>query len=361
MSKIKISAGAKTPAVAATEYRLPGRSERVVGANGEINASSKRDLLSNVFALTAAASRGEVITAGEAGRREQLRKQNNELLAAARNDASAHRILGEKMSDALYITGNREGFLRMLLTRLDLQQGQIPRFKVYMQNVTAVVATEATQVQTQIVEDKWIYPPEIELIARPFVPLKEMNQSPGDVLAEKFVEAQTSLMVAEDRLLTGAANRVVGLSNDLTVIAGQLTPYTFAQVANNVERWGLKSAYALLASDFKQDIIGNAEFQVALDPVARHELLLTGMLGTMYGMPVLSDAYRHPEHKVLNPGEFYVFSDPLNLGAYADRGGIDSQPTDITQEKVAGKGWVLTQPFSMALASSRAVAKGLRV
>lgn len=359
MAKIKISAS-RTPTVA-TEYRIGDRKERAVGHNGELNASSKKDLWNQVMAFTSAASSGQVITASEAEKREAITARNKQLLLAARNDPQAHRLLGEKMSDSLYITGNREGFARMLLTKVDVQQGSVPRFPVRMKNVTAMVSTSPTKVQSQIVRDKWLTPPEVQLIARPFVPENEINQSQGDVLAEKFVEAQEAMMVTEDRLLTAMANRYVGLDNNLTILTGQLTPYTLMQVANNVSRWGLKTPYCLMASDFLQDFIGNQDFYTAMDPVARHELLLTGQLAVAYGMTVISDAYRHPEHKVLNRGEFFVFSDALNLGAYSDRGAIKSDPITILEEKVAGRGWVMTESWASALTGGRAVAKGIRV
>jgi hypothetical protein len=116
----------------------------------------------------------------------------------------------------------------------------------------------------------------------------------------------------------------------------------------------------LLASDLYQDIIGNSEFYSAIDPVARHELLLTGELATMYGMTLTSDAYRHPEHRVLSQGEFFVISDSLNHGAYSDRGGVQSQPIDISTEGVPGRGWVIHEPLAMAIANSRSVSKGIR-
>ena len=180
------------------------------------------------------------------------------------------------------------------------------------------------------------------------------------MLEEKFVEATEAVMVSEDRLMYNLMNQVVGLDNNLQIISGQLTPYTLAQVMTNVNRWGLKTPYVLIASDLMHDVIGNQEFYTAMDPVARHELLLTGEIGVLYGMTVVSDAYRHPEHKVLNQGEFFVMADALNFGAYSDRGGLQSQPIDIGVEKIPGRGWVVYETFALAIANSRAVAKGLR-
>jgi hypothetical protein len=291
----------------------------------------------------------------------QTAETSRDLVKAAFNDPEAHRVLGERMADALYITANRQGFMRKYLTQIKVEQGAIPRFPLRTKNVTAVYSTSPTKIQAQVTRDKWFTPPELQLVTRPFIPMNELNQSAGDVLQEKYVEATEAIMVAEDRLWYNQVNQIVGIDNPLSVISGQLTPYTFAQVMTNVTRWGLKAPHVLFATDLYQDIIGNADFFQAIDPVARHELLLTGEIGVLYGCTITSDAYRHPEHKVLNQGEFFVISDALNHGAYSDRGGLQSQPIDISIEKFPGRGWVMYESFALSVANSRSVAKGRRI
>lgn len=358
MAKAKINAS-RTP-VLAEDFRFTDGS-KAIGLNGEITASDKRDLLNRQMQFLTAASNGMIISAEHATQRESLEKSHRELVQAAFNDAGSHRILGERIAESLYMTANREGFMRKYLAKVDVQLGTFPRFPVRAKNVTAVWSTSPTRVESQITRDKWLTPPELSIVARPFIHQNELNQSSGDVLQEKFTEATEAVMVAEDRLWYNQANQLVGVDNNLSIISGQLTPYTVMQVANQVSRWGLKTPHMLMASDLYQDIIGNSEFYTAIEPVARHELLLTGQLAVMYGMALTSDAYRHPEHKVLNQGEFFVISDALNHGGYSDRGGIQSTPTDITVEKMPGKGWVLHEEVAIAIANSRSIAKGVRI
>lgn len=360
MRKVKISAS-KTPVVAASEYRFDGSSERAIGRNGEINASSKRDLLNRQFAFIQDASAGRVTSDAVFASAEVAAKTSRELVQAAFNDTEAHRVLGEKIADSLYITANRQGFMRKYLTKISVEQGSIPRFPLRTKNVTAVYSTSPTKIQSQITRDKWFTPPELQVVTRPFIPLNELNQSAGDVLQEKYVEATEAVMVGEDRLWYNQVNQIVGVDNPLSVIVGGLTPLAFAQVMTNVTRWGLKAPHVLIATDIYQDIIGNQAFYTAIDPVARHELLLTGEIGVLYGCTVTSDAYRHPEHKVLNQGEFFVISDALNHGAYSDRGGLQSQPIDISIERIPGRGWVMYESLAVSVANSRSVAKGLRL
>ena len=102
MTKVAIRAS-KQP-VLATEIKLQGSSERAVGANGELNASSKRDLLGQQQKFLAAHASGHML--------DITTKDSRELVQAAFNDSNAHRILGEKISDALYMTANRQGIMR---------------------------------------------------------------------------------------------------------------------------------------------------------------------------------------------------------------------------------------------------------
>lgn len=351
---------AKKPVVAASDYRINGSSERSVGSNGEVNASSRKDLLSRNFQLMTAASRGEVVANSVMEERQNFTSRNRDLMTAAFNDHDAHRVLGQKMAESLYVTANRQGFMRKFLAKNDVKQGSIPRFPIRTKNVTAVMSTSATKIDTEITRDRWLTPPEIQIVTRPFVPLNEIQQSSGDILEEKYVEATEAVMVTEDRLMYNLCNQLVGIDNPLSIISGTLTPFTLAQVMQNVIQWGLKTPYMLMATDLMQDIIGSQEFYTAIDPVARHELLMTGELGTLYGMSLVSDATRHPEHKVLNRGEFFIFADDINFGAYSDRDGIDSMPINITTEQIPGRGWVLTETLAIALANSRASAKGIR-
>ena len=353
--KVQLRAAKSPKPVLASEYKFGDSNENLVGRNGELNASSKRDLLAQQQRFISAHANGEFMQSSD------QRALGRELVNAAFNSQEAHRVLGERVADAVYMTANRQGFMRKFLAKIDTPMGTLPRFPVRSKNVTAVYSTTPTKIAHQIVRDKWITPPEMSIVSRPFVPQVELNQSSGDVLQEKFIEANEAHMVTEDRLWYNQANALVGVDNNLNIISGQLTPYTVGSSRALVDRWGLKSMHFLMASDLYQDIIGNSEFYTAIDPVARHELLLTGEIGVMYGMTITSDAYRHPEHRVLAQGEFFVVSDSLNHGAYMDRGGIQSQPIDITTEGVPGRGWVLHGSLALAIANSRSIAKGLRL
>lgn len=348
----------RTPVVA-TELKLPGSNSRVVANNGEINASSRADLIKVVAQMMEMAQQQEILTVEEATKREQIATLQKQLVHASFKDPAAHRELGQIMADDLYYTGNRDGFARRFTVKQNLEQGQIPRVKMRMKDVTAIIASSPARIETQITQDRVYYAPEFDLVARPFVTKREIDQSVSDVVDEKFVEGLEALMVSEDRIWKSMADKTINMDNPLTNIVGALTPAGVMQTKNNVTSWGIPVRNLILANDIWNDIAGDAVYWAAvIDQVSKHEVLLTGQLGTMYGMDIISDAFRHPQHKVLNKGEFYVVGDPINHGAMTDRGGVESTPTDINTERTPGRGWVMVETISMVIANARSVAKG---
>lgn len=349
-------------ALLAEDLRTGGRgSSRIVGNNGELNAGSTRDLLGQIQRLVTAASSGnEIITVSDATAREERANLMSNLLVASFTDAAVHKELGEIMAEDLYLAGDRDGVARRFLVKQSLTQGQIPRAKLRAKGVTASVVTGPSKVDTQITNDNTIYPPEFELVARPFVPKREIDQSVSDVVDEKYVEGLEALMVSEDRIWKQSVDALVNLDNPLSLIVGTLTARAVMAVRQNVAAWNLNPRFMLMANDLWTDIATDSSWYNVIDPVSQHELLLTGKLGVVYGMDLISDAFRHQQHKVLNQGEFYIVSDPINHGTMTDRGGVDSETTTISVEGVPGRGWVLLETISMAVLNSRSISKGIR-
>ena len=342
----------------ASDFRFQAGEQRAIGLNGEINASSRKDLISRSLDLMRATAGNQVVTASQMEERNKITATNRELIQAAFDDPVAHRVLGERMTEQMYMTANRKGYMRRLCNRIELKQGDIPRFPVRKKNVTAMIATGPVAINTQLATDKWLTPPELTIGTRVFVPQTEINQSNSDVLEEKFVEGLEATMVAEDRLHYNLCKQTINVDNSLVVIGGTLSPLTFMNVRQQVQRWGMKPMYCVMASDLFVDIVGDASFIQAIEPVARHELVMTGELGVLYGMTLISEDYRHPEHKVFSQGEFAIYSDPAFHGAYSDRGGIDSQPISSLEEKIIGRGWLISEAIAIAVANTRSVVFG---
>jgi len=345
--------------VVASELRF-GSGERAIGHNGELNASSKADLLKQIAKLAEVASTQGVITeeAATASEKASLHKQ---MVTAAFASQDSHAELGEVLADELYQAANREGFMRRFLARQELSQGQIARVKLRMKNVVAVIAGSPSKVQTQLVRDNQYFPPEFYISANPFVEKREIDQSSGDVLEEKYIESLEAIMVGEDRVFYNLAQATVNVANAATTIVGTMNPTNLSTLRNQVTRWNIPAANWLIANDIWNDVIGDSGFQQLIDPVSKHELLLTGQLGTILGMTIFSDGYRHPQHRVLSQGEMMVIGDPVNTGTYTDRGGVESEPVTAGVAGVPGRGWFMSESVSAIIANARAIAIGRRV
>ncbi len=346
--------------VLATELRRKGSTERFVGAHGEINANSRSDLAKQVAAFISSYSTSGAVTESEFKRRQETAAARRRALEMAFTSEAAHKELGETLAEELYQAANREGFMRRFMAKQDIKQGQFPYVKMRMKNMVATIATSPVQVMSQIIRDNTYTPPEFYVVARPFVEEREIQQSPGDVLDEKFQESQEAIMVGEDRLWRKMSLETVNMANPLTQFVGTMTAGGLMTLRNQVSRWNIPVTSLLIANDVWTDVVADTSFQANIDQVSKYELLTTGMLGELYGMTIVSDAYRHPEQKVLSQGEMFAIGDPVNHGQYTDRGGVTSVPTDISTERIPGRGWALSELMSMVVANPRSVARGLR-
>lgn len=349
--------------VIASDLRFNGSEERAFGANLELNASDRKDLLVQIsrFMEAASASSGGVMTEETAAKKEEARKARREVLIAAFNNPEDHREVGAVIARDIYQAADREGFMRRFLAKADLDQGMEPRAWMRNKDVVAVVATSPVRVERQIIRDKKFYPPEVTLTARLFIGQREINQNTSDLLDEKFQEGLEAMMVAEDRILYNMLNATIGVANTATTFGSTMNPLNLAQLRNKVTSWRIPAAAWLIANDLWNDVIGDSSFSALIDPASKFELLNTGVLGRMLGMEIVSDGFRHPQHRVLSQGEQYILGNPENLGQYTDRGGIDSLPLDGATEGVAGRGWMLNSYVSVLVANARAVAKGTRI
>lgn len=331
--------------------------------NGSLAANDKKDLIAQISTLLASAAGGGVQEELRNRDREmngKRRQEQRELLAAAVNDTALWNEAGMVLAAAINENGVRQGFVRSILVVDSLNQGDRPQIRVKQRNVTAVLATGPSNVGTQFVRSKYLYPVEFDIVANLEVENREIAQDPGDILDEKLAEGNEAITVQEDLVLKRAFDDTVGGANPLTSIVGALTPTLLATIAEQITGWGLPLGGALLANDFWKDISTNTNWVAQFDPVSQAEVLLTGRLGTLLGMPITTDGFRPPEQKVLNEGEIYVFSTPEYLGAMTDRGGVVPTPLSGPVHGRSTRGWYLQELFSLGLANTRAVAKGAR-
>lgn len=342
-----------------------GREAALSSSTGEINASSTKDAMRIVGEMMQAMASGAITQAPktmsqreEALATSELRRQ---VLADSMQDPTKWAALGASLAQQINEQADREGFVRKLMQGNTLKQGDIQRVPMPTHDTMAVVATSSSNVGYQTIRNRVFTPDEFEIQANVRVENLDIQQVNGDLLDHAYNDALQSIMVAEDRLWKKAADSTVGIVNNLELIAGELTTKNLGRLRQAIARWGLPATHIVLSNDYWADVIGSNDFATFFDPITKYDLVLNGQIGTLVGMNIITDAFRQPNQKVLNPGEIYVVASPENHGSYSTRGGIQSMPTSGADSGNSTRGWFMTEPFSLVIANVRSVVKGRRI
>lgn len=350
------------------ELRLHGGERSLSTSTGEINAYNKVDLIRNLDGLMKAVASGQIVPqhmSASANSQEaaRIKEERRVAIASAYNDSTGAKwaALGASLAGRIEEVRARDGFLRRLAVGTTLKQSEVHRVPMPTHEAVAVVATSASDVDYQLVRNKVFTPDEFEINANLRCEALDIEQVSGDLLDDMFNQGIEQIMVQEDRLWKYAADKTVGSFNPINYIGGQLTPHTLAVIRSGVTDWGLPATTALISNDVWNDVIGNPDFHQFLDPVSKYDLAFNGFLGTLVGLNMITDGFRQKNQKVLERGEIYVVSDPVNHAAYSDRGGVRSTPTNGADQGNSTKGWFMTELFSFVLANGKSVSKGIRI
>lgn len=328
------------------------------GANGELNAGSKRELMQVIAQVLHQAQEQTAVLPASSPEQAQMRLA--ELREAIADKSGAKfQVLGEVISEEIWETLGREGFSRRLFAVQPVARGQTGRVKVRRKDVVAYQVTTDVKVQEQRIRQPWIYPPEYYLISNILIEDKEIEQASTDLLDEKFQDGLEAILRREDLITRALMVRGATAFNDL-VLFTTFTPSVLTTLRTQVNRWGTPAATLTIAFDIWDDIIADADFVRWWDQVHKHELILEGRLGSILGMEVITDGYRYPTLQVLQPGEVYVTASPVTLGAITQRKELDSRAIDTYNQGRPARGWFMEQIQGQVLANGRAVSRGTR-
>lgn len=358
--RFKINPSLRGQPVGINDVETADSGEPIVGANGEFNAGSKKELLGLIYELAKKIDEngGGAVTQEQAAAQQEQRKKDREAVKAAFDSREELAALGTELANRLSIAANRDGFMRRILTYQTLEEGELPFASFDVKNVRAAIATGPVLIEPQMIREHEIHPPEFLITAKPFIDAKEIARHGSDILERQYSNALTVTMVAEDRTWKQAADELVGMDNEMTTISGHLLPETFMTVVENVTRWGIPTGTALFSSSLWTSIGSQQRWSDIMDPVTKHEMFMTGRLGRAHGIDILTDFVRHPQHKVFDRGDFYVVGAPEMHGQYSDRGGLVSEPITQAESKIPGRGWSMYEIMTLVIVNSRSVAKG---
>lgn len=335
------------------------RGSRLCGGNGELNASSKEDLMKQIGVLIDSYQKGDLTREPESAETVASRR---EIVQAALEDKTGEQwaVLGEVLGDEIWTSLKREGFARKVLLYKPLGKGEIGRLRIRKKDVLAFMATTAAGNPQSIARQSYVYPAEFYLSASPLIEIKEIDSNPGDILSEKYEDGLEAIMVGEDRVFLTLANAAAGVSNDLFYF-NTFTPAAFTQMRTQIARWGIPVTTAMISFDLWDDIIADSGFSLWFDEVSKYTLITEGYLGDILGVSIMTDAFREPNLKVLSEGQIYFCGSPQNLGGITQRTELTSEPINKFHAAQPYRGWFLYQVEGMAIANSRAICRGQRI
>lgn len=330
-------------------------------AQGNLNASSKQDAMQQIVAALQILSGEAPLDKNTADIRQEKSANRKAVLAAAMADNSGQQmqLLGGILAAQIEETTDREGFCRQLLLASELGNGDFPEVTVKVKQVVAYLMSSASQVVPSEIREKRLLLDEFDLNSFLLIDNKEMSRSRTDLLEEKYEEGLEAIMVHEDRYWKKCADAAAASRHNLQTTTA-FTPQFFAHMRDLIDREGLPVTTCILSSTLMQDIITSAAFQEVFDPVTKREILETGEIGSLYNVKIYSDYMRQPQFRVIEDGEFYLVSAPVNHGVILTRP-LSATPVDRAAFGEAKKGWFLTQPTSMAVVNNRSVVKGQRI
>lgn len=339
--------------------------EPIVGSNGSINGFNMADFMKNMGALMAAASSGQVVEEQKAHARATLQEKlgKKEALASAINssDTATQQALAEVVGDTVYETLGRSGFARKFMTIKPLARTETHRVPVVTPDVTSFISTENSDIPASQIRQNVLYPKPFVTSARVLIDILELMISPVDLLDIKYNQALEQVLVGEDRAFLKFVEAAAPVHNE-PVYFTTLTPTVLASVRNQIDtQGGIPVGGMLMAADIWADIISESEFQNFYSPVEKHEIVLTGRLGTLMGMDIVTDGFRIPNLKVLPQGGLYVFGIPDTLGQIGQYEQMQVTAIDQGVIGVNKKGWLLNNVIDMCVGNARAVVKAARI
>lgn len=335
-----------------SEARFNGSNERIAGADGHINAGSNKEFAARMIEVLNSVANGEIASAAEVA---SVEDKMASLKDAFNNpDISDWAEIGSDLSASIMERGEREGFMRSILAKGVIANG-VPRIRVHNKNVQAVVVRGPAQSYPQIIRNSYHNPEEFSVAARPRVTKREMDQGSPTILDDIYYEGLESIYVKEDRILIGAARRAIGIYNDGISYTGSLTPAIFNTTRRSVSDWTIPVGTVLMAGDLVDDFASSDFISLMQFTPHQAEYVASGKLGNLLGSELMTDKTRHPNLKVLNAGEMFVFGSPEMTGAYTDRGPVQSRPTDEFDNNMITRGWDMWEDISITLANAKAV------
>jgi len=342
------------------KFTRPGSAEPIVASNGDINASSVKDLLQGISDLIALSSAGKI----EKHEDQMNQAEKKEALASAYNAGASSEefiAIGETMAAEVKETLGREGIARKFLQFRQLNNGDVLKVRLRKRDTLSWITTSNPQVVTSVARQPFAIPDMFSLTCSATMEAMEIAQDTGDLLDDRYSDCLEQILCGEDRVFLRLANSAATSLNSPFSFS-EFTPTVCSTMRTEVLRHGgIPVTSALISFDIWNDIVAQPEFTAWYSEIAKHELVLEGNLGSLMGMQLVTDGYRIPTLRVLPDNTVFMFGSPDVLGVVGQWGDLSVKPIDKANDSQARVGWFMNSIEAMTIGNARAVVRGTRV
>ena len=341
------------------QFTRPGSAEPIVAGNGEINASSKEDLMKGISALMALASAGQVKKAEEKAVASVA--DHKAMLAEASTNYDAAVALADTFTAQVNETLGRDGFARRLMQFRQLNNGDVLKVRLRKRDTLAFVTTSNPNTIASVARQQFAIPEMFNISCNVNIEKIELAQDTGDLLQDRYEDALEQVMCAEDRVFLKLAREAAGVYNSPFGFTN-FTPEVCAAMRTAIQQnGGIPVTQMLVCYDIWNDIIANPEFTAFYSEIAKHELVLEGNIGTLMGMNIVTDGYRIETLRVLPQNTVYMFGAPETLGVIGQWGDMSVDSVNKANFGQARLGWFINVIEAMCIGNARSVTMGKRL
>lgn len=313
--------------------RVVDTDDRLTDRHGEINASSKSELMAKISAVAQDKKNGRILDPQAAvDLHADIRR------AFKTGDQKQMQISGSVIADELYETMNREGIVDEVYVRKDVADGTDNRIPVRRKDVTAHQLMNDGETIESVSQQAFYYPNDFYLTCKVVMEDRDLAQRGPELMDEKFADGLEATMTRRDRIARAQWISTKGVFNNpigYTAFTPQVASSLITQVASN----GLSVAHMVVAYDVWDDLRADPTFAAYWDPVSKFQLIQDGRLGSLFNVKIITDGFRHQNLKVLLPGEVFVLASPVSLGMHSVRQAVAA--TEINEYSWASprRGW----------------------
>lgn len=324
-------------------------------ANGQMNASSMRDLSQQLAKYASILQDNEPSNMGLAGQPSLSDDKRDELISRAIMTNDGKIALAQAMANPIRKNLDYHGIGRRALVVDPIAQGATASYDRDIDVAACVISSNGTGPESRVFGDR-IVVPEFEIYSNPTVRIAEVRRRRFNVIDRAVQKARQEIMAQEDANLFAALDASASIENVLTDVSDQgMLKRDLVEIKQQIDRWDLVTTkYFMNINEFTDILkwgsgggqgVGGGDF----DPVTMREVLQTGLYGHIWGADIMVS-------KIVPPGTVYGCADPEFVGVMPIRQDIEVLPAD--EPRRLSLGWVVSEIIGLAIVNPRGVAAG---